>query len=741
MVMTEKNGEKSKPAARKRKKLGDLLVEAGLIDNPTLMTALELQKTKKKRIGQLLIDMGVADDVEIAKALAAQLKIPFIRLKGKRVEDQVIAMVPAEIAENYLLMPLKEIDGSLVVAMSNPLEFYALDDLRFVTRKPIRIIVSPQGDVMDAIGRHYLKPGLEAEFGAESESDGEIEIVRNLDQEEKDIARLMNIAELPPVVRFVNSVFVDAIKQKASDIHIEPQKNVVVIRYRIDGIMREIMQTDKHVHASLVSRIKVLSDMDISVRRRPQDGRAQIRYEGNGFDLRVSSIPTSYGEKITIRILNPSGAKVSLVDLGLRKAQVKTLERALARPQGTVVATGPAGRGKSSTLYACLNRLNAPEVNIVTVEDPVEFDIDGISQVQINPKAGISFAEGLRSILRQDPDIVMVGEIRDSETAAIAAQAAQTGHLVLTTLHTNDAPSAVTRMMDLGVDPFILSGALSVVIGQRLVRKICEPCKAPHVLPPGVLQQLPSSGLVGNRNVSFLAGKGCQDCQFSGYKGRIGVFEVLAVTPAIQAGIVGGASAAELRSIAVTEGFVPMFMDGMAKVQEGVTTVEEVFRVAPPTGDASSECPFQTDAAADCDLETDVLPEADPLISVRTIKPKKILVADDNGLMRHLIVHALKSENYLIITAENGTEALKKTFEEKPDLIISDYIMPGMDGMALLRKLKGELSTRLIPVIMITAKEEVESEVAVLDAGADDYLTKPIDAKRLVARVNRILSR
>jgi type IV pilus assembly protein PilB len=738
--MADKKKGQSKSGGRNRKKLGDLLVEAGLIDLPTLLKALDLQKSKKKRIGQLLIDMGVADDIEIAKALSTQLKIPFIRLKGKRINEPVIAMVPADMAENYLLIPLKEVDGSLVVAMSNPLEFYALDDLRFVTQKPIRIAVSPENDILDAIGRHYPKRGLEAEFGADSESDEKIEIVRRVDPDEKDLAKLMSIAELPPVVRFTNSVFVDAIKLKASDIHVEPQKNAVVIRYRIDGIMREIMQTDKHVHSSLVSRIKVLSDMDISVRRRPQDGRAQVRYEDKAFDMRVSSIPTSYGEKITIRILNPDAAKLPLEAIGLQKTSLALLEKALGRPQGIMLVTGPTGSGKSSTLYSCLNRLNSPEVNIITVEDPVEFDVDGINQVNISPKAGITFAAGLRSILRQDPDIVMVGEIRDSETAGIAGEAAQTGHLVLSTLHTNNAPAAVTRMMDLGVDAFILSDSLLITVAQRLVRKICDACKVPDPLSPRFLQQLPSD-IAAARNVVFYKGQGCDACRFTGYTGRLGVFEVLDVTPAIQEGIALRKSALELKQVAAGEGFQSLFMDGIAKAIQGLTSVEEIFRVAPPRGDESGELLFREESVEMDDIEDEESAEMGVPIAVSTVKPRKILVVDDNELMRQLIVHALKSENFLTIEAGNGMDAMKKAFEEKPDLIITDYIMPEMDGMVLLKKLKAELSTRLIPVIMVTAKDEVDSEVAVLEAGADDYLAKPIDAKRMVARVKKVLYR
>lgn len=399
--------EKKKPS-EKRKKLGELLVEVGLIDRRVLVKALEIQKMKKKRIGQILIDMGVADEEEIAKALSSQLRIPLVRLKKTDIPEEIISLVPHELAENYLLIPIKKTEKGLVVAMANPLEFYAIDDLRFVTQMPISIAVAPQSDILEAIEKYYPKRGLEKDLGSAGIDEG-VEVIQRKEPEDKDIQDLMKLTKLPPVMRFTNAILADAIKLKASDIHIEPQKNEVIIRYRIDGILREVMKTDKHVHASLVSRIKVISNMDISVRRKPQDGRCQVRYGDKDYDLRVSTIPTSYGEKVTIRILDQIRARIGLEDLGLPKKAFDDLVNAISMPQGIILVTGPTGSGKSSTLYACLNRLNSPDVNIITVEDPVEYDIQGINQVQINPQAGLTFAEGLRAILRQDPDIVMVG--------------------------------------------------------------------------------------------------------------------------------------------------------------------------------------------------------------------------------------------------------------------------------------------------------------------------------------------
>lgn len=728
--------------SKKRRKLGDCLVEAGLIDEKTLAKALDIQKVQKKKIGQILIDMGVADDEEIAKALSKQLRIPFVSLKEMKISGEAISLVPAELAENYLLIPIKESEKGLIVAMANPLEFYALDDLRFVTQMNIAIAVSPESHILNALEKHYPKQGLEKDFGTGPGLDEGIEIIQSKEKEEKDLEEiqdLLDLTERPPVVRFVNSILADAIKLRASDIHIEPQKTSVIIRYRIDGIMREIMKTDKHVHASLVSRIKIISNMDISIRRRPQDGRSQVKYGEKTYDLRVSTIPTSYGESVTIRILNPDTSGISLQETGLSEKDFNTFIEAISKPQGIILVTGPTGSGKSSTLYACLNRLNAPEVNIITVEDPIEFDISGINQVQINPLAGITFAAGLRSILRQDPDIVMVGEIRDGETASIAFQAAQTGHLVLSTLHTNDASSAINRLIDLGIEPFLISSSLNAVIGQRLVRRICEQCKAPDPESQVILKRL-SSYVGKEKDVHFSKGTGCETCQYTGYSGRLGIFEILTMTPSLKDMIKPGASSLALKKAAEKEGFQPMSMDGINKAIQGITTIEEVFRVAPPEIEDMPHAPIAETAAPEGKSdERPILGEAQASIS--SVSPKKLLVADDNEVTLKILSNVLASENYLVLTAKDGLEALKLALQEKPDLILTDYLMPQMDGITLIKKLKSQLTTRYIPVIILSAKSEVDAEVKGIDAGADDYLTKPANPKRLLARISSLLRR
>jgi type IV pilus assembly protein PilB len=729
------------PSPKKNLRLGEYLVKIGLIEEETLNKALDAQKSakEKKKLGQILVDMGVADGVVIAKALAVRLGIPYGRINNAKIPKEIIELVPADLAEKHQIVPLRKKDKRLLVAMSNPLDLYALEDLRFFTQMPIDRAVVPMGDITAAIEKNYPKRGIGKDLGFDLDEKDDIEVVEKRKQKERPIRELQDIAGLPPIVKFVNSVIADAIKINASDIHIEPQEESLVVRYRVDGIMREIMRADKDIHAAVASRIKIMSNLDIAIKRKPQDGKAQVKQAGKVFDLRVSCLPTSYGEKVTIRILNPATAQLNPEDLGFSQKDLKYLMRAIQMPQGIILVTGPTGSGKSSTLYACLNKLNSPEVNIITVEDPVEFDVAGINQVQINPAAGITFAKGLRSILRQDPDIVMVGEIRDQETAVTAFQAAQTGHLVFSTLHTNDAPSAVIRLMDLGIDPFLVASSLIAVLGQRLVRRICETCKAPHDLSPDQLEEI--RPYIGDRkNVTFWKGTGCDDCQQTGYSGRMGVFELLTLTSRLKESISGDMSSEKLKKAAQSEGYHVMSFDGIQKALDGLTTIDEIFRVAPPEITAESQGAAPDRPAREDEPMVDEVPADDECLFTADC-PTKILVVDDNLVVLKLLRHLLESQDYLVITAQNGVEALNLAATEGPDIIVTDYEMPEMDGVELIKKLKSQNNTKSIPIMMLTAKDEEESELEGLDAGADDYLTKPIARKRFLARVARLLKR
>lgn len=722
-------------------KIGDLLVEKGIIDRKTLIKALKIQKGQKKRLGQVLIDMGVADETQIAKGLASKFKIDYVTLEDREIPRETISLIPQDMAESHLVIPIEEKHKKLVVAMADPLDHNTLKDLQFLTGMPTDFVVATGSDIQAAIEKYYPKGGLERKLGATPNIHEKIEITKPKDVKEgyEDIEKLLKYSERPPVVRFLNAVLADAITLMASDIHIEPQETNMIIRYRIDGILREIVRTDKTLFASLVNRIKVISDIDISIKRKPQDGRAHAKYGDKTYDLRVSSLPTAYGEHVSIRILDPTLGKQKIENLGFDAKAIENLKNALNRSHGITLITGPTGSGKSTSLYACLNRLNSQTVNIMTVEDPIEYDIKGINQVQINPLAGITFASGFRSILRQDPDIVMIGEIRDSETALIAVQAAQTGHLVLSTLHTNDASSAVTRLLNMGVDVFAISDTLNAVIGQRLVRKICDNCKAPNPKSQEILRQLPSQK-IKNRKIVFWKGTGCKTCNYTGYLGRVGVFEILIISPAIQKLISPDITSFAIREKAEKEGFQSMSMDGLSKAVQGVTTIEEVLRVVPFKEEEPSRVPKADVSWQKESKMTEVSSDEKAAPGIRR-KKEKILVVDDSKDILKMLRYILESENYSVITAQNGIEGLKTAIQEKPNLIVTDLMMPEMDGVELIKELKASVETRFIPIIMLTVKDEVDSEVEVLNAGADDYLIKPVNAKRFLARIKRLLSK
>jgi type IV pilus assembly protein PilB len=575
------NGNTQSKPVRWHKKLGAYLLAAGLIDEDTLARALEIQRGQsypKTKIGKLLIEMGMTDDINIAKTLANQLNIDFMHLRNLKIHKDVLQSIPAGMVKTSMIIPVSKKGKKLIVAMANPLEQYVIDDLRFITHLDIGIAVAPETEVRDAIERFYTN-NLASNVHEDAEIDAFLEVIEdaNSGDDDEDIQNLIGLTERAPVVKFTNHIIANAIKYKASDIHIEPRLADTMVRFRIDGIMREILLASKKSHFSVVARIKIISDMDISIRRKPQDGRTRVKFGDKEYDLRISTIPTSYGEKVTIRILDPSGADLRLEDLGIPEHEFESFMNIVHRPQGIILVTGPTGSGKSTTLYACLNELNTSEVNIVTVEDPIEYAIAGVNQVHINPKAGITFASGLRSILRQDPDIVMVGEIRDKETASIAFQASQTGHLVFSTLHTNDAPSAVIRLVDMGIEPYIISSGLSCAIGQRLVRKLCPKCKVPDPKSSELVKRY-NAILPHAVKPIFWESKGCPDCHEIGYKGRVGLYEILKISRAIQETLISRESMMQVRRIAEGEGYQTLTYDGLQKAIKGITSHRELVR-------------------------------------------------------------------------------------------------------------------------------------------------------------------
>ena len=541
--------------------------------------AAEVLRKHGPRLSRELVQMGVLSERQFARALAQRWGLVFTELAEDGVDAEAARLVPGNLAQRHNVVAVARKQDRLVVAMPDPSNVVAIDDIRLLTGLDVEIVIASPEDITRAQSRFYgiaadveqfLKtstPGSDAEVPETSARDEEI-----------TVERLRSMVEEAPIVRVVNQVIQQAIQAGASDIHLEPHRQDVKVRFRVDGLLREVMAPPKQLQAALISRVKILANMDIAERRLPQDGHIHTRLNGREYDLRVSSLPTVLGENIVIRVLDQTSASVSLNLLGLPGSLLAAWETLITKPYGMIIVTGPTGSGKTTTLYASLARINTPERNIVSIEDPVEYQMAGVKQVQVNTRAGLTFASGLRSILRQDPDIVLIGEIRDRETAQIAVQASMTGHLVLTTVHTNDAAGATTRLADMGVEPFLVTASLIGVLAQRLVRVICPHCKEAYTPPTEALRRLGLDPAQHTR-LSLHRARGCDHCHGTGYRGRIGVFELLVMNDRLRAAVLGGASADQIREAAQEKGMRLMWQDGVQKVLEGVTTVEELLRV------------------------------------------------------------------------------------------------------------------------------------------------------------------
>lgn len=553
---------------RERKKLGELLLEAGVITQAQLDKALEEQRRTGERLGAILAKQGILSEKEIASVIAKQLNLPFVSLRKEKINPKVLSLVPESFARRHLLIPLEVKENKLYVAMSDPLNVLVKDELSILTGYDIEIVVAPSNEIRQLIEEFYgMKGKVDALVREKAET-----------KEESTSFDTAGIAEeeLAPIIQVVNGIISQALREGASDIHIEPQEDNIVIRFRVDGVLRQVMAIPKSVHPLVTTRIKVMAGMNIAERRIPQDGRIIISSNGKDVDLRVSSLPTIFGEKIVMRILNREDVLIGLDKLGFGEDALENVKKLLSKPYGMILVTGPTGSGKTTTLYSMLKKLNTVEKNIITVEEPVEYQLEGINQVQVNEKIGLTFSNVLRYVLRQDPDIIMVGEIRDRETAEIAVRSALTGHLVLSTLHTNDAPSTITRLVDMGIEPYLVASSLVGVIAQRLVRKVCSYCKEAHVVSERDI--LVSEGF--EPGTIYYVGKGCEECGNTGYKGRTGLFEIMLMSEDIQRLTVERAPASRIRNQAIKEGMITLREDGIRKVKAGITTPEEVMRVA-----------------------------------------------------------------------------------------------------------------------------------------------------------------
>ena len=586
-------------------RIGELLLKEKRITPEQLQQALNAQKANGGKLGHNLVKMGFVKDEEITALLSKQYGVPSINLTQFDIDPGVIKLIPAETAQKYQIVPLSRSGATLTIAMTDPTNVFAMDDIKFMTGYNVEPVVASETAVIEAIAKYYpggakaMKAAAAAAAAAivpsgpsalematrgleelqALEDTGDVEVLEEL--QEISAEALAKQGEDAPVVRLVNVVLMSAIQKGASDIHIEPYEKELRVRYRIDGILYNIMSPPMKFRDAIVSRVKIMSKLDIAEKRLPQDGRIKIRFNENGtpkeIDFRVSVLPTLFGEKIVMRLLDRDKLMLDMTKLGFEQESLDKFEAAILRPWGMVLVTGPTGSGKTNTLYSSISKINTPETNIMTAEDPVEFNLVGVNQVQVRENIGLNFAAALRSFLRQDPNIILVGEIRDFETAEIAVKAALTGHLVLSTLHTNDAPSTINRLMNMGIEPFLVASSVHLICAQRLVRRICTHCKEPAPLPPAALVQAGFSQEDAN-TVTPMKGAGCERCNNTGYKGRVGLYEVMEIGEELRELILVGASGLELRRKAIEEGMITLRASGLRKVQLGVTTIEEVVR-------------------------------------------------------------------------------------------------------------------------------------------------------------------
>lgn len=558
--------------AKQKKTLGESLVEDGIITEEQLKKAQEEEKHTGQRLRNVLIKMGLIAEEDLVSFLSDKLGVPRIELGNYLIDPKVVEFLPEDLARKYEIIPVLKIGSRLTCAMVDPWNIFAIDEVRSRTNLIIEPAVATEAEIKKAINEHY---------GARGSME---DLIKSIDEEklgikggkEVDAKKLKEITEEPVVIKLVNMIIMKAISEGASDIHIEPEEDSLKTRLRLDGMLHEISSPPKHLQSAIISRIKIMANLDIAERRIPQDGRFTIKMEGKEVDMRISTIPTIYGENIVMRLLDTSNALVGLDKLGFSKSVLEKYDKLILHPYGIILVTGPTGSGKTTTLYSSLSKINTVEKNIITIEDPVEYKLQGIRQTQVNTKVALTFAAGLRSFLRQDPNVIMVGEIRDFETAEIAIQAALTGHLVFSTLHTNDAPSAITRLADMGVEPFLISSSVIGILAQRLVRKLCQECKEKYSPSKEALKDI---GIADTEKADFYRGKGCNKCMSTGYKGRIGIYELMVPDEKIRSAIIAKSSAGAIRDLACAAGMITLLQDGIEKAKQGLTSIDEVLRV------------------------------------------------------------------------------------------------------------------------------------------------------------------
>jgi type IV pilus assembly protein PilB len=710
---------------------------------------LEVQERDQISLGNALASLVLADEETVTKAIAGGLHLDYLGPEMPAISPEVSAILSSEFCRKRLVIPVRSKGSSLSLVMTDPLAYHTVQDVEFLTGKRVTTIVASQTSIQKFLD-HFYPPELEFPNtykmlqGAIPE--GEVEEAPDEVDEVVDSAKLAQDTKQAPVVKLVNLILSNAAKEGASDIHFERYEKFVQVRYRVDGLLHDVLKIPKALQDAAISRLKIEAGMDIADRRRPQDGRSRLRFEGKLINLRVSTLPTNFGEKVVIRILDSSKAQIPMEDLNFTAENLRILQSILVRPQGMILVTGPTGSGKTTTLYTSLNWVKSPTKNIITVEDPIEYQLVGINQVQINTKAGVTFASGLRSILRQDPNVILVGEIRDRETAEIALEAAQTGHLMLSTLHTNDATATITRMMDLGIEPFMIASSLIGIVAQRLLRKTCPSCSVPQVPSLEAIEMTGGPGFMP-ADAKWLAGRGCDQCKHTGYKGRLAIHEVLEVNEEIRQLISSRATELAVRNAARRGGMRTMMEDGIAKGISGLTTLEEIVRVI-----ARDETPSATEEARP---QVDRAPSPDPafsetqttgtiteiLLPTGSVVKERVLVVEDSKTIATVVKYFLEVEGFEVLLAGDGRAGLETARRERPSVIVTDLNMPDMDGMAMVKALRADPLTYTVAILMLTSESSVDTETLALSTGADDYLLKPVEPRRLAARVKALLAR
>jgi len=556
--------------------LGEILLKISALDQQQLEEGLSVQGEKGGRLGEILVKLGYVRESQVLYALSLQMGFPFLKkVTVEDVDPELCSALPIQFAKRHGILPIKHDGNGVLVAISNPLDIYPLDDVRILLNKDVRPVVMPPGAIIDSINQVYDRDSNAAQQIIEDFDEASLDIITSALEEPTD---LLDASDEAPVIRLVNSILYQAVKQRASDVHIEPFERDLIVRYRVDGILYNVLTPPKRIQPSITSRVKIMARLNIAEKRLPQDGRIRVTIAGKDIDIRVSVIPTAHGERIVMRLLDKTSVLLKLEDIGFSPDKLKVFNKLIHRPHGILLLTGPTGSGKTTTLYGALTKINSPDKNIITVEDPIEYQIKGVGQIQVNPKIALTFANGLRSILRQDPDVIMVGEVRDLETAEIAIQASLTGHLVFSTLHTNDSAGAITRLIDMGIEPFLVSSSLLGIMAQRLIRIVCSDCRQRYSPSEEELREIGIDSRMAGTKPIYRA-IGCQNCLGTGYRGRTGIFELLVLDDDIRSLVLKDYDANTIKKTAISRGMLTLRQDGAMKVLRGVTTIEEVVRV------------------------------------------------------------------------------------------------------------------------------------------------------------------